>query len=84
MTRPRLAPGLELNEVSDGLVVLDTDGGMVHYLNSTAAMVLALCDGTNLPADIVEREHRAVPPDEAADDQLERCLAELATKGLVR
>jgi hypothetical protein len=43
------APGIEIREAPDGLVVYDAGRDRLHYLNPTAALLLESCDGT-LPA----------------------------------
>lgn len=43
------APGIEIREASDGLVVYDAGRDRLNYLNPTAALLLESCDG-RLPA----------------------------------
>jgi hypothetical protein len=49
---PRLADGIRFAQMDDGFVVVREAEDRVHFLNSTATLVLALCDGTNSPHEI--------------------------------
>ena len=40
------APGIEIREAPDGLVVYDAGRDRLHYLNPTAALLLESCDGS--------------------------------------
>ena len=80
---PQLAPGIEVNEVTDGYIVHQPDRGRVHYLNTTAAIVMELCNGRNAQADLPRLLQLAyglsVPP--AAE--VEECLTTLHREGLI-
>jgi hypothetical protein len=74
------APGLEVHEAQDGLVVFNPATDRVHHLNSTAAALFELCaearsgeELTNLITDLYELEN---PPAEAVDEGLRQLLAE--------
>jgi hypothetical protein len=55
MTRPfRQRPDLEIVAADEGFVVHDANRDIVHYLNQTAAMVLALCDGGRSVEEIAQ------------------------------
>lgn len=45
---------LEITEVADGFVIYDEPRDIVHYLNSTAAVVFAICDGKKTVSEIRE------------------------------
>ena len=45
---------LEVTEVADGFVIYDEPRDLVHYLNSTAAVVFAICDGQKTVSEIRE------------------------------
>lgn len=47
------APGLEVAESTDGLVVTEKASMMVHHLNSSAAAVFWLADGSTTPAEML-------------------------------
>jgi coenzyme PQQ synthesis protein D (PqqD) len=82
--RPSVVDGLDVNEVKDGLIVYDTDGDRVHYLNATAAVVFALCDGTNDDASIADLVAKAFELGEPPRTEVDECLAQLRDEGLVR
>ena len=46
--------GMDLNEVPDGYVIYDNHNNMVHYLNSTAAIVYQMCDGKHTIGEIAD------------------------------
>ena len=55
MKRPfRQRPDLEIVAADEGFVVHDANREIVHYLNQTAAMVLALCDGGRSVEEIAQ------------------------------
>ena len=80
---PNTAEGLETNEVADGYIVYQSDRDRVHYLNNTAAILLALCNGksavTELPELIREAFSLAAPP----VSEIRDCLKQLVTEGLI-
>ncbi len=82
-TGPLSREGLDVNEVDDGLVIYDGDRDRVHYLNPTAGVVFALCDGTNPEAALagIVRESYGTP--EPSDDEVAECLSKLRSEGLV-
>lgn len=82
-TGPRGLDGLEVNEVDDGLVIYDGARDRVHYLNPTAGVVFALCDGTHGEATLPGLVRQAFGTDEPSDDEIAECLAKLRAEGLV-
>lgn len=82
--RPSVVEGLEVNEVKDGLIVYEPERDRVHYLNSTAAVVFTLCDGTQDPAGIADLVAKAYRLDEPPLGEVEACLAQLRDEGLLR
>ena len=50
--KPRHSPTVEKEAIDSELIVLDTQAGQVHKLNSTAAMIFELCDGSRSPEQI--------------------------------
>jgi FkbM family methyltransferase len=81
--RPRKVVGIAVNDVPEGLVVVDPRGRRVHHLNQTAALVFEMCTGTNELAEIAARLQEAFglgspPMTEVAD-----CLRHLHDEGLV-
>lgn len=61
--------GMDLNEVPDGYVIYDNDHNMVHYLNSTAAIVYQMCDGKHTIAEITNFVKSAFELNEEVDVQ---------------
>jgi hypothetical protein len=80
---PACVPGIEINEVKDGLVVYDPGRDRVHYLNHTAALVLSLCTGRNAEADIVRLVKDAFSLDAHPTSEVTACLAQLRNEGLI-
>ena len=81
--RPIRAEGVEAHEVDDGLVVYHAATDRVHYLNQTAAVVFELCTG-----DHTEREIEGLVADawgltEPPHAEVQACLAQLRTEGVV-
>ena len=81
--RPKQAPGLEINEATDGFLVYQPDRDRLHTLNPSALLVLESCDGTrrvgDLPALIADAFDLAAPPDE----DVAACVANLLQEGLL-
>jgi hypothetical protein len=77
------APGIEIREAPDGMVVYDPARDRLHYLNPTAALLLENCDGTlpaaELPALLAAAFELAVPP----TAEVETCLTTLFDQGLL-
>ncbi len=80
---PACVPGIEISEVKDGLVVYDPSCGRVHYLNHTAALILALCTGRNAEADIIRLVRDAFSLDAHPASEVNDCLAQLRNEGLI-
>ena len=80
---PRQAPGLEINESTDGFLVYQPDRDRLHNLNASAFLVLESCDGTrrvgDLPALLADAFGLAVPP----HDDVAACVANLLREGLL-
>lgn len=81
---PAVVDGLDVNEVSDGLIVYDPGADRVHYLNSTAAVIFTLCDGTRTAAAITETVAAMFGPEAPAAVEVEACLAQLEEQGVLR
>ncbi len=80
---PKLAAGLEINQVSDGYVVYQPSRDRVHYLNQTATVLLELCNGSNSTAAIAELLAAAYELPAPPVGEVETCLAQLRGEGLV-
>ena len=82
--RPQVEPGLEVNEVRDGLTVFDSVADRIHYLNQTAAVVFTLCDGRHSVSDMAAFLAEAFELDEPPLDQVQECVGQLVRLGLIR
>jgi hypothetical protein len=80
---PRLAQGVEINEVADGYIVYQAERDRVHYLNPTAALILELCNGRNAEADLPELLQSAFTLPASPIDEVQACLETLRTEGLI-
>jgi hypothetical protein len=82
-TCPKAVDGLEINAVSDGYVVHDSNRDRIHYLNPTSAVILELCTGTvparDIPALIQQAYELSEPP--VAD--VAECLESLRRERLI-
>jgi hypothetical protein len=81
---PTQADGLEITEVADGLVIYKREPEQVHYLNRTASVVFELCTGehslTQIAALLGEAFGLAEPP----VAEVQACLEQLRSLGVVR
>ena len=73
--------GMEVTAVLDGFVIYDEPREKVHYLNPTAAVVYANCDGNKTVWQIGELLRELYEIDAAPD--LQELFATLETSGLV-
>ena len=77
------APGIEIREAPDGIVVYDPGRDRLHYLNPTAALLLESCNGSlpaaELPVLLAAAFDLAVPP----AGEVETCLTTLLDQGLL-
>ena len=78
-----MADDLDVNEVDDGLIVYQPSTDRVHHLNSTASVVLLLCDGNRSIDEIAQGLSDLFPLDAPARSETEECVAGLARERLV-
>ena len=81
--RPLRAPGLEINEVTDGFLVYQRDRDRLHFLNATAILVLESCDGTLAAAELPPLVAAAFDLDAPPIGDVASCLAALLKEGLL-
>jgi hypothetical protein len=81
---PESAPDLDVHEVDDGLVIYDLTSERVHYLNGTAALVFSLCTGEHDDAGIIDLVRVAFKLAQAPSAEVQGCLAQLRSEGLIR
>jgi len=82
-THPTRTTGLDVHEVEDGLVVYDTTADRVHYLNATASLVFAVCDGSKTADAIVGLVASAWDLESPPSEQVRECLDQLRGEGVV-
>ena len=81
---PLAVDGLDVNPVTDGLVIYDPGRDRVHYLNNTAAAIFTLCDG-DTDADAIAGTVAALfGADAPSRDDVDACLAQLAEEGVLQ
>lgn len=78
------APGLEVHEVDDGIVVYQPAADRVHYLNQSAAVVFELCTGENSEDEIADLVRSAWDLAEPPRDEVLAGLARLREEGVVK
>lgn len=80
---PKTSQDLQINAVTDGYIVYQSDRDRVHYLNQTAALILELCNGRNPAAALPKLLQSAFDLPDAPVEEVEECLRTLHTEGLV-
>ena len=81
---PKIAEGIDINEVEDGYVIYQSEKDKVHYLNKTAVLVLESCTGKNTQADITAIVKDAYGLDQPPEKEVADCLNTLKEEGLVK
>ncbi len=82
--RPTRADGLEAHEVEDGLVVYQADTDRVHYLNPVASVILELCTGDHTEVEIEAWVGAAWNLPEPPHEEVQDCLEQFRSEGIVR
>jgi Coenzyme PQQ synthesis protein D (PqqD) len=80
---PRTADGVETNEVADGYIVYQPERGRVHYLNHTAAILLALCNGKSAVTEFPDLVQEAFGLSTLPTADIRECLEQLLAEGLI-
>lgn len=80
---PFAAPGLQIEQVDDGYVVVQPSRGKVHHLNPSAAILLQFCDGTIPEAELPKLVQLAYGLQEPPFEAVAACLDSLKTEGLI-
>ena len=81
---PKVAEGIDINQVEDGYVIYQSEKDKVHYLNKTAVLVLEACTGKNTKADITAIVKDAYGLDQDPEKEVSDCLSTLIEEGLVK
>ena len=76
------APELHVEWVEDEAVVLDPDSGELHYLNTQAALVLALIQehGLTEAKQVLAAQFPDVPN---RDEEVDAVIADMVEKGIL-
>jgi len=77
------APGLDITEVDDGLVVFEPTSRRVHHLNVTATLVFELCTGTNDAAAIAQVVQTAFGLPEPPAAEVDAVLVSMQAESLL-
>lgn len=80
---PRLLDDVDFEPMDDGFVVHRRADDRVHYLNSTATLIMAMCDGTNSVSDIAARLRVEYQLDEDPLMDVQNVLSQLRDEGLL-
>jgi hypothetical protein len=83
-TRFQKTSGLEINQVPDGYVVYQAERDRVHFLNSTAAAILELCDCEHSLADIAGIFQEAYELEAAPAAEVSASAESLVAEGLIQ
>jgi len=83
-SHPSMVSGLRIELVDDGYVVLEPGRGKVHHLNSSAAVLLELCDGSNPEAELPALLQLAHGLPQPPVESVAACLDNLKKEGLIR
>ncbi len=82
--QPKIADGIDINEVEDGYVIYQQEKDKVHYLNKTAVLVLESCTGENTIADIGTIIKNAYELPQVPEKEVTDCLDTLSQEGLIK
>jgi hypothetical protein len=80
---PQLAPGLDVSEAIDGLVIYQHDRDRLHYLNQTAAFILQCCDGKVCAEELAALMAEAFGLSATPIDEVGECLTALMKEGIL-
>ena len=80
---PTQVDGLEIEQVSDGFVIYHMARDRIHYVNHTAALILSLCDGTRDRETLIAELRQAYDLTTSPAPDVDQCLKQLRTEGLV-
>lgn len=83
MSAPHTLPGFQMETRPDGLVLVSDIDGARHYLNQTAALIYAFCDGATSPDVIADNLGRHFGLDAPPLAEVWRTLGDLGRRGLI-
>ena len=74
----------EISEIGEGYVIYDEQRDRVHFLNTSAAVVLEFCDGDRSIETIARLMNEGYGADGPALQDVETCLHMLEVEQLIR
>lgn len=83
MTCARSTPDYDIEPTNDGLLLRARSGGTVHYLNRTAGLIYAFCDGRTEPHEIASKLAQVFATGRTYCDEVNETLRELRGLGLI-
>ena len=78
----KVASTIEIEWVDDEAVALDTASGEFHYLNTSAALALALIQEHGFDQALIELKTRRAA-EEGSHDEITKLIDEMVEKGLL-
>jgi len=80
---PTRIDGLDIDETEDGYIIYEPEKDRVHYLNSSAAAILELCNGANSSVAIAELLQQAYQLPEPPFEMVQGVLTQMKDEGLL-
>jgi hypothetical protein len=77
------APGLQIESDEDGVLVREENGGKIHRLNPSAALLLELCNGQNRESDLANLVQVAFGLPEPPAAEVRACLEVMKSEKLI-
>ena len=74
---------IEINQVEDGYVIYQAEKDRVHYLNSSAVLMLEGCTGNNSVSEIAQIVQEAFGLSESPEKDVKDCLDTLLKERLI-
>lgn len=81
---PRHIGNLDISPADDGYMVYRAQLDRVTFLNSTAALILELCDGENSPEQIADLVKQAYSLSQPPVEDVRGALKQLMAEGLLQ
>lgn len=80
---PSVTPGFQIEALADGMLVTSTDKVTRHYLNQTAAVVYAMCDGATSADQIAQQLCDYFDLSAPPHAEVTKALRDLAARGVI-
>jgi hypothetical protein len=81
---PQRVDGLDINPAEDGYIVNQPGLDRVHFLNSSAVVILELCNGNNSEREIANLIGDGYGLEEKPTEAVRETLAKMKAEGLLR